>query len=140
MPPLRKYFQLAPTERFILVQAWILLAIAALTLRLLPCKTLFTPSPKDFPSSLPPLFVVPPVPRLAWLVEVAGRYSPLNATCLQQALVLAWLLAMRGIPTEVRIGVLRRERTLTAHAWLEYQGTALLEPEQSQFAPLVRPR
>jgi hypothetical protein len=77
--------------------------------------------------------------RVAWLVEVASRYVPVDATCLRKALVLAWLLARRGVGTTLRIGVARSNRTLSAHAWLEWQGRVLLGSTGHEYLPLVRP-
>ncbi len=68
----------------------------------------------------------PSLARAFWLVEVAGRYSPVNATCLKKAIVLSWLLRKRGMVTTLRIGVARRDGTLIAHAWLEQGGQVIL--------------
>ena len=56
---------------------------------------------------------------------VAGRYTPVTATCLKKALVLSWLLERKGTQTEVRIGVAREEGRLKAHAWLDYDGQVI---------------
>ena len=50
---------------------------------------------------------------------VAAR---LRATCLTRSLVLQWILARRGIGTELKVGVLNRGDGLHAHAWLECGG------------------
>jgi hypothetical protein len=72
------------------------------------------------------------------LVEVAGRYTPVTATCLKKALVLSWLLARRGTHTEVRIGVARHEGRLKAHAWLDYDGQAIFgHQEFERYETLV---
>jgi hypothetical protein len=63
--------------------------------------------------------------RYAWLVSIAGRYSPFRATCLKEALVLSILLGRLGIATQLRIGVARREGKFKAHAWLEQSGQAI---------------
>lgn len=58
-------------------------------------------------------------------METAGRYAPVRPTCLKSALVLSWLLRQRGIATTLRIGVVRRQGTLAAHAWLEHDGAVI---------------
>ena len=140
MERVHKFFQLPPNERLILAHAWGLFLLADLALRILPFLCLLDLSKKIFlkrmssPSSPPArggkgdlaLAAVPSVPRLAWLVEVAGRYAPVAATCLKTALVLSWLLGRRGTQTELRIGVARHEGSLKAHAWLDYDGQAVL--------------
>lgn len=83
------------------------------------------------PSGIPPLSLE----RVAWLVEVAGRYSPVSATCLEKAIVLSWLLGRRGLATTLRIGVARREGALAAHAWLEHAGEVILgHPGDDEYA------
>ncbi len=57
--------------------------------------------------------------RMAWLVDVADRYTPGRSSCLRQAAALAWLLRRRGIATNLRIGVAREEGKLVAHSWLQ---------------------
>lgn len=126
----------------ILAQAWGLFLLADLGLRILPFKHLLAVCQKR---SLELGGVVAPVPspslaRVAWLVEVAGRYAPVNGTCLKRALVLSWILGRRGIATTLRIGVARRGGdSLTAHAWLERGGEALLgQAEVECHEPLAR--
>ncbi len=57
--------------------------------------------------------------RMAWLVEVADRYTPGRSSCLRQSAALAWLLRRRGITTNLRIGVAREEGNILAHSWLQ---------------------
>jgi hypothetical protein len=63
---------------------------------------------------------------MAWLVEAAGRCSPLGTSCLKEALVLSRLLAGRGVASTLTIGVARPRETFTAHAWLEHEGQVIL--------------
>ena len=127
MRRVHKVFQLSPGERVVLVQAWGLFLLVELALRILPFTRLLSLSRTVFlkQKSEPASGLVPSVSRLAWLVEVAGRYTPVRATCLKKALVLSWLLARRGTRTEVQIGVTRHEGRLEAHAWLDYDGQVI---------------
>ena len=137
-----RVFELSPREGIILAQAWALFFLVDLGLKSLPFKHLLALCQKW------PLRNgrdVAPVPspsltRVVWLVEVAGRYTPVNGTCLKKALVLSWILGRRGIATTLRIGVARHEGTsLTAHAWLERGGEALLgQAEVECHEPLAR--
>ncbi len=127
-------------ERALLAQAWGLFFLADLALRILPLPRLLALSDRLVwrPMAGPPSPPVPPPARLAWLVEVAGRYAPLCATCLQKALVLGWLLRRRGIATTLRIGVSRSHGRFEAHAWLEREGEAIPGlPGSDGHAPLV---
>jgi hypothetical protein len=61
------------------------------------------------------------VDRIVWAVKVASRY--VRAICLPQALAAQILLARRGLPSKLYIGVRRAPGgRSSAHAWLEYQG------------------
>jgi|GEM_PF-709281 len=85
----------------------------------------------------------PPLPpeqidRVAWLVEVAGRYTLPPATCLTRALTTAWLLSGRGVGTRLQIGVRKDGTRLLAHAWLEHEGRAVTPvPAEGDFLPLA---
>ncbi|HEX5757819.1 MAG TPA: lasso peptide biosynthesis B2 protein, partial [Thermoanaerobaculia bacterium] len=73
----------------------------------------------------------PDAGEVARLVELAaaacrGVYP---AGCLPRSLAMQRLLARRGAPAELRIGVRRREGVLEAHAWVEVDGRPVGEPE-----------
>jgi Transglutaminase-like superfamily len=71
--------------------------------------------------------------RIARMVSLAGRRSPWPTTCLRQALALWFLLARRGVATEVRIGAEKPANGLfAAHAWVEQGGHVLIGGEHVQ--------
>ena len=139
MGRLYKFFQLPPRERLFLVQAWVLFFLLEPALRFLPFTRVLTfCTDVGRRRQAHHQETLSPVPRLARLVEIAGRYIPLSATCLKQALVLSWLLKRRGVATTLQIGVAHREGAFTAHAWLEYNGQVVFrQQERDGFAPLV---
>jgi len=138
---LQRVFQLSRGERFLLGQAWVLFLLADLALRILPFKTLLALLQQLRKSEGPAVVGPPSVARLVWLVDVAGRFTPVNVTCLKQALVLSWILGRRGIATTLRIGVCRQDRGIEAHAWLEREGEVILGvPEPASYALLSRAR
>ncbi len=119
-------------------QAWVLLLAFDLSLRLLPFKQVQRlaawrrkePAPQ---SNTPPDAIA----RLQHLVNIAARNHLYTMGCLRQSLVLQWLLARRGIGVELRIGVAREAGDLAAHAWLEYAGQPIGEPQTAaRFARL----
>ncbi len=78
--------------------------------------------------------------RMAWLVEVADRYTPGRSSCLRQSAALAWLLRRRGITTNLRIGVAREEGNILAHSWLESgEGKLFGLSETDKYVPLSSP-
>lgn len=67
------------------------------------------------------------------MVRIAATRSLWRATCLRQALVLWWLLAQRGIATQIRLGVVKDAgQALESHAWVERNGVVLIGGETSQ--------
>ena len=61
------------------------------------------------------------------------RHSP---PCLPRALALHRLLAWRGIPSRVRLGLRRTVHGVEGHAWVEYAGQAVGE-DAALLAPYV---
>jgi hypothetical protein len=60
----------------------------------------------------------------------AGAYrSFAGAGCLERSLTLWWLLGRQGIASSVRIGTRKTGDKLDAHAWVEWRGRVLNEPE-----------
>ena len=76
--------------------------------------------------------------RIGWAVGSAARFVP-RASCLTQALAAKTLLARRGHPAEVRLGVARDERgRFLAHAWVECYGRIVVgEHERVRFTQLT---
>jgi hypothetical protein len=77
--------------------------------------------------------------RTREMVDLAIRYSPYRMTCLRRSMTLQRLLVLQEIHTVLRFGARREDGALKAHAWLEYQGIPIGEPEalDERFAPLV---
>ncbi len=61
---------------------------------------------------------------------------PADSRCLMSSLVLTRMLARRGIDSNLVIAVEPGER-FGAHAWVEYDGAALLHPGDGAFEQLV---
>ena len=59
------------------------------------------------------------------MVRAAEHYSPVRITCLEESLVLWYLLQCQGISATIRIGVKKPEGKFEAHAWVESDGIAL---------------
>jgi hypothetical protein len=61
---------------------------------------------------------------------------PGDTRCLTRSLVLTRLLARRGIPAKLVIGV-RASPSFLAHAWVEHGAAPVLAPGDASFARLV---
>ncbi len=124
----------------IVAQAWWWLLLTDLLLRLLslqhaqsktaPCAVRLPESAESISATLH---------RLRRLVSMAARHHLYPMTCLRQSLVLQRLLARRGIAALLKIGVRKEAGMLAAHAWLEYRGQPIGQPEAiaQHYAPLL---
>jgi len=65
------------------------------------------------------------------MVNARDRHGPVHPSCLAKSQILWWLLRRQGIPSHLRIGIRKEKETFEAHAWLERDGTALHEPDES---------
>ncbi|MGH2935422.1 MAG: lasso peptide biosynthesis B2 protein [Gaiellaceae bacterium] len=64
------------------------------------------------------------------------RLLPTDGRCLMRSLVLASVLARRGIHGRVVIGV-RPDPSFAAHAWIEVDGQPVLATDQEEFHRLT---
>jgi len=61
------------------------------------------------------------------LVRIAARLTPGNQACLTQSVTLCYLLARKGISSQLKIGVQKEPGIFKAHAWVEAEGLVLLD-------------
>ena len=122
---IRRLAGLTRHERAILARALVLLPLAALALRTLGMRRAQALLARQSPLRKQ---AVEPM-RIARLVEVAARRGPVRVKCLPASLTLQSLLTAAGVPSELRLGVRKRGTLLEAHAWVEQDGVALMEPE-----------
>ena len=59
------------------------------------------------------------------MVKAAGHYGIVHPNCLEESLVLWYLLQRENVTAALRIGVRKNQGEFEAHAWVEYQGAAL---------------
>jgi hypothetical protein len=74
--------------------------------------------------------------RLGYAVDRVFRFLPGDTRCLRRSLVLLRLLSRRGIPARLVIAA-RPGADFLAHAWLEYDGYAVLPAGDPSFGRLV---
>jgi hypothetical protein len=79
--------------------------------------------------------------EIARLEAATARHLPFRTNCLEQSLVLCWLLEHRGIRADLRIGARKEAERFEAHAWVEVAGRALDlgNEEHVHFVPLKAP-
>lgn len=74
----------------------------------------------------------------ARLVRLAAERGPYHAKCLEQSLVLRWLLLRQGVEARILFGARKENEQMLAHAWVEVNGVALNEDNgvYRDFSPL----
>jgi Transglutaminase-like superfamily len=67
------------------------------------------------------------------MVRAAEHYSLVRVTCLEESLVLWYLLQNQGIFATIRIGVRKLAGKFEAHAWVERNGSALNQTDEQHL-------
>lgn len=70
------------------------------------------------------------IERTCGMVRAAAHYGIGNSSCLDESLVLWYLLRSQGVATSLRIGVRKENEEFAAHAWVEHEGVALNQKEE----------
>jgi hypothetical protein len=73
------------------------------------------------------------VQKTSRMVHSAVHHSLLHFTCLEESLGLWHLLRRQGIASQLRIGVRKSNGKFEAHAWVEYAGEAVNQPEATHL-------
>jgi len=160
MQVLRKLFQLSAREFLVLVQAAVLLPTVLFVLKFVTVARLQLFGVRKVTSfrrrSPTPLRSRPPnteaetpsidlrltnglsAETIARLVRIAAERGPYRAKCLEQSLVLRWLLLRQGIDARIVFGARKDDEQMQAHAWVEVNGVALSEDNgvYQDFSPL----
>jgi hypothetical protein len=78
---------------------------------------------------------------IARMAAAAARNVFFGTNCLEQSLVLCWLLRRRGISAQLRIGARKEFDRFEAHAWVEVDSAALdnAGAEHLHFVPFDGP-
>jgi hypothetical protein len=70
------------------------------------------------------------IERTCRMVRAAASYGIGISSCLEESLVLWYLLRTEGISACLRIGVRKEKGEFAAHAWVEHEGVALNQKEE----------
>lgn len=138
-----KFLYLPAADQWLLVKSAVLLGSIRLGVWLLPFQTLRRHLAKMAKTTAHLKATdQASAEKVIWAVSLAGRHVPRTRSCLIQALAAQVLLARRGHPACLRIGVARGEKgQLQAHAWLESRGQVVLggTEDLSRYTPLLPP-
>jgi hypothetical protein len=135
MTAMRKFWQLGPVERGLLLDAGVSLVVFRIALWLVPWRRASALRWRKGISSATGLSVE----NLEWSVRSASRVIP-GASCLTQALALHNLLSRAGYSSSIHLGVAKTSgRGFEAHAWVEHEGVTLLNSadEVAHYSRLI---
>ena len=143
----RKFWHLSWLERWLLLQALLILPITGLILRLLGFKRCQSIMVRLSPLRDAPVqtdILSQRARKIARVVRVAAWYGPYSGKCLEQSLVLWYLLRRQLIKSDLRIGARKDGSRFEAHAWVEFLGIPLNENKSvyQHFTPFdcaIRP-
>jgi hypothetical protein len=137
MGKIRRLAALSMSDRRLLAIASIRLAMVALALRWFGFRWIADRMPIARRSGGDPDVHRWAVRYATW-IEVAARYLPIQTRCLARSIALHWWLRSEGTDSQLRIGVAKRGRELTAHAWVEVAGVPVngTMAELAPFTPL----
>jgi hypothetical protein len=78
---------------------------------------------------------------IARMAAATARNFFIDTNCLEQSLVLWWLLRRRGFAAELRIGARKEFERFEAHAWVEVDSAVLNDAsaEHQHFVPFDGP-
>jgi hypothetical protein len=122
---LNRFLNLPAAERWLLIKAALSLGSIKLGMKLLPFRTVRSLTESlSRPTDWLPASDRFSAERIAWAVELVGRYVP--STCLSRALSAHILLARRGYPVLLHFGAVKEGDRFLAHAWLESEGRIIV--------------
>lgn len=134
---LGRFLSLGGTERLLLLEATLFLALARIALLVMPFRYI---APRL--ERMPEQAGADPAAILAVreAVMTAARNVPWNAVCLPQAMACKTMLARRGQGSALHLGAAIDDRKgLMAHAWLVAGGTVVVGEEGiGDVTPLAR--
>jgi len=137
----RKFRHLSTFERAIVLEALLGLIVTRVGLRLFGFRR--------WKNGLSRLARPRPAPEISFskareiarMVTATARHLFIATNCLDQSLVLWWLLRRRGIAAELRFGARKEAGPFDAHSWVELDGRVLSDTGEVdlQFVPFEGP-
>jgi len=138
MSHLTKFLRLPGSDRWLLIQSWLLVALIRLGLWIMPFRWLRAGLERWGIAGTAVGALELPAERVAWAVRATSQYVPWAGTCLVRSLAAHALLQRRGHTAEFCLGVTRgSDGQFHAHAWVTCAGHVLIgEREVERFVPL----
>lgn len=143
--PLDRFLSLTGAERKIVLEAATALPAAWLGLRIIGldiCKAEVARSVASKHSNSDGATAFESAQKVARLELATARHLFFRTTCLEQSLVLCWMLRRRGMNPSLRVGARKDSEIFEAHAWVELNGTVIGDAggEHQHFEPFESQR
>lgn len=115
-----KFLRLPWRTRWVLVEAFCLLAVARAASYWLPFRFLrpyLGVAQREERGGVSPAQQYT-LQQVGWVVRGVSRYTPWTSNCMAQAMTGKWMLRRRGIPSTLYVGVCKMDERFAGHAWL----------------------
>jgi transglutaminase superfamily protein len=132
---LRKLLSLSSREAWLLAQAALLLPAVRVALKFVTVAQV--QNIVDRGLRAPQRLKTSPQ-ATARIVRIAALRGLYHFKCLDQSLVLRWLLRRQGIDARIVFGARKQDEQMEIHAWVEVDGVAIGEDDgvNHRFSPL----
>jgi hypothetical protein len=137
---LARLARLAPADRTLLCEAFVLTGLASAALRFLPFKMIGKIATRPLTARMAdPAARAALADKVRWAVAASARRSPWRALCFEQGLAAQVMLRRRGVASTLYFGARRDDASeVTAHVWVRDQDRDVIGcDEASRFAVLA---
>jgi hypothetical protein len=125
----RTFSRLTTAERLVALEAGLGLTATWIALRTVGFRrwrsVLESPAIRKKANAPAPEVSTREIANVVRMEEAAARNLFIDTNCLEQSLVLWWLLQKRGVAADLLIGARKDANRFEAHAWVEFAGAAL---------------
>jgi Transglutaminase-like superfamily len=125
----QRYRKLDPQARKLFWRAVTLLAWVGVSLRIRGFQRTRKELQRRLKQAALPTYDDETLQRTCRMVVAAARHGFGHPSCLEQSLVLWYLLRRQNISARLRIGVRKQPGKLEAHAWVEHEDVPLNQSE-----------
>ncbi len=135
MIPALALLRLRPIDRAAVLEAILLLGVAAAAIRLLPVRNVVRLLAADrLGRGHDPAAEA----RVAWAVRACSARVPWRTVCFQEGLAAHWMLRRRGVASTLHYGAARAASDgLAAHVWVSVAGRPVVGGDGGGYARLA---
>jgi len=128
MRQLRNFLRLSAANRWLVVEATLLTALARLAILAIPFRWIapWLGRHAEVTNDATEVESPPILNRVGWAVQLVGRHTPWQSKCLVQAITARLMLGRRGLAGTIYLGLAKDpDGQMKAHAWLRSGDTII---------------